>query len=148
MTPGWPRGAWSPTFLCSKNKKLKQRKKERVSKQKLFKDCHQGQNVTERLEFKYFLMFHGHSTLKSILPALPNLALISAALHRKRISLRCVLGGIFLSVLLLAMTQFFSSFFFCLFEKCKKKNKKQKKTYKNKMNVEKKTTNKPHSHSI
>ena len=49
----------APHFLHSKEKKGKQRKKERVSKQKLLKDCHQGQNVTvlailERLEFKNF----------------------------------------------------------------------------------------------
>ena len=36
-----------PTFLFSKNRKGKQRKKkERVSKQKLLKGFHQGQNVT------------------------------------------------------------------------------------------------------
>ena len=39
---------------------MKQMKKERVSKQKLLKGCHQGQNVTvlaiqERLEFKFLL---------------------------------------------------------------------------------------------
>ena len=44
------------TFFRSKNKNGKQRGKKRVSKQKLLKDCHQGQNVTvlaivERLEF-------------------------------------------------------------------------------------------------
>ena len=49
----------APHFLHSKEKKRKQRKKGRVSKQKLLKDCHQGQNVTvlailERLEFKNF----------------------------------------------------------------------------------------------
>ena len=40
----WGTGEGSPashTFLCSKKKKGKQRKKERVSKQKLFKGCHQ-----------------------------------------------------------------------------------------------------------
>ena len=46
-----------PTFLRSKKKKDKQRKKHRALKQKLLKDCHQSQNVTvlaipERLEFK------------------------------------------------------------------------------------------------
>ena len=57
-------------------------KKERISKQKLLKGCHQGQNVAvlailERLEiknfflfFKYFPVFHVPSTLKSISPAL------------------------------------------------------------------------------
>ena len=44
-------------FLRNKKKKGKQRKKERVSKQRLLKGCHQGQNVTvlailECLEFK------------------------------------------------------------------------------------------------
>ena len=49
-----------PLFLRSQKKTTeKQRKKERVSKQKLLKVCHQGQNVTilailERPEFKYF----------------------------------------------------------------------------------------------
>ena len=47
-------------FLRSKKKKLNKGKKERLSKQKLLKGCHQGQNVTvlailERLEFKKFL---------------------------------------------------------------------------------------------
>ena len=62
-------------------------KKERVSKQKLSKGCHQGQNIIvlailERLEFEnfflsgnhgdqqYFSVFHGPPTLKSISPAL------------------------------------------------------------------------------
>lgn len=45
------------TFLCSKMKKGKQRKKERVSKQKILKGCHQSQDVTvldilECLEWK------------------------------------------------------------------------------------------------
>ena len=78
--------------------------KERISKQKLFKGCHQGQNVTECLEFKYFAVFHGPFTLRSISAALPNLALICAARHQKLISLRCMLGGIFLYILLLVMT--------------------------------------------
>ena len=44
---GWPRERGiAPTFLCSKNKKGKQRKKKKVSKQELLKGCHQGQNVT------------------------------------------------------------------------------------------------------
>ena len=48
------------TFLGTKKKRGKQRKKERVSKQKLLlKGCHQGQKVTvlailERLELKHF----------------------------------------------------------------------------------------------
>ena len=73
-------------FWVAKRKEGNKEKKERVSKQKLLKDCHQGQNVTilailERLELKifsrrptcgrqYFSVFHGLSTLKSILPAL------------------------------------------------------------------------------
>ena len=49
-------GHGSPTFLRSRKKKGKQRKK-RILKQKLLKDCHQGQNVNvlailESLEFK------------------------------------------------------------------------------------------------
>ena len=49
-----------PTFLHKKNKIGKKRGTERISKQKLLKGCHQGQNVTvlailERLEFKNFL---------------------------------------------------------------------------------------------
>ena len=49
-------GTWTPTFLRSKKKKQKLRKK-RVSKQQLLKGCCQGQNVTvlaipEHLEFK------------------------------------------------------------------------------------------------
>ena len=35
-----------PTFLRSKKKKGKQRKKERVSKRKLIKTCQQGKNIT------------------------------------------------------------------------------------------------------
>ena len=49
-----------PTLFCvAKRKKGNKGKKERVSKQKLLKDCHQGQDVTvlailERLKFKNF----------------------------------------------------------------------------------------------
>ena len=60
--------------------------------------------ILERLEIKFFSVFHGPSTLKSISLALPNLALICKALHQKLISLRCTLGGIVLYVLLLVMT--------------------------------------------
>ena len=60
--------------------------------------------ILERLEFKYFLLFYGPSTLKSISSALINLALICAALYRNLISLRCVLGGIFSYVYVLLMT--------------------------------------------
>ena len=48
------------TFLRSKKKKRRQRqKRKRVSKQKLLKGCHQGQNIIvlailERLEFENF----------------------------------------------------------------------------------------------
>ena len=49
------------TFFAAKRKKGNKGKKERVSKQKLLKACHQGENVTvlailERLEFKIFLV--------------------------------------------------------------------------------------------
>ena len=48
-----------PLFCVAKRKKENKGKKERHSKQKLIKGCHQGQNVTvlailERLEFKIF----------------------------------------------------------------------------------------------
>ena len=48
-----------PPFCLAKRKKGNQGKKERFSKQKLLKGCHQGQNVTvlailECLEFKKF----------------------------------------------------------------------------------------------
>ena len=54
-TPTGPGQPWLATFLCSRKKTGK---KGRVSKQKLLKSCHQGQNVTvlaslERLEFTY-----------------------------------------------------------------------------------------------
>ena len=54
------RGAWLPPLLCvAKRKNGDKGKKERVSKQKLSKGCHQGQNIIvlailERLEFKNF----------------------------------------------------------------------------------------------
>ena len=75
-------------FFAQQKEKREVRKKERVSKQKLLQGCHQGQkNVTalailERLEFKniycrstmvadrYYSVFHGPCTLKSISPAL------------------------------------------------------------------------------
>ena len=52
-------GHESPLFCVAKRKKGNKGKKERLSKQKLLKGCHQGQNVTvlailERLEFKKF----------------------------------------------------------------------------------------------
>ena len=48
-----------PLFCVAKRKNGNKGKKERLSKQKLLKGCHQGQNVTvlailERLEFKNF----------------------------------------------------------------------------------------------
>ena len=48
-----------PLFCVAKRKKGKQGKKERFSKKKLLKGCHQGQNITvlailECLEFKNF----------------------------------------------------------------------------------------------
>ena len=62
MGKGWEGpGRVVTTFLGSKRKRGKERKRERVSKQKLLKGCHQGQNVTalailERLEFKIFFV--------------------------------------------------------------------------------------------
>ena len=59
-TPGRARGGMaSPLFCVAKRKKGNKGKKERVSKQKLLKDCHQGQDITvlailQRLEFKKF----------------------------------------------------------------------------------------------
>ena len=50
----------APLLFCvAKRKKGDKRKKERVSKQKLSKGCHQGQNIIvltilERLEFENF----------------------------------------------------------------------------------------------
>ena len=49
----------SPLFSVAKKKRETKGKKERLSKQKLLKGCHQGQDVTvlailERLEFKNF----------------------------------------------------------------------------------------------
>ena len=49
----------TPFFCVAKRKKENKGKKERVSKQKLLKDYHRGQNVTvlatlQRLEFKNF----------------------------------------------------------------------------------------------
>ena len=53
-------GACPPLFCTAERKKGTKGKKERVSKQKLLKGCHQGQNVTfldilERLEFQKFV---------------------------------------------------------------------------------------------
>ena len=61
-------------LLLSKKKKGKQRRKKRLSKQKLLKDCHQGQNVTvlailERLEFKDFSV--GHPWWPTVLVSVP-----------------------------------------------------------------------------
>ena len=107
-------GHGSPLFLRSKNKKVKQRKKRKSFKAEIIKRLSPRSKyyccsnvycfILERLEFKYFSVFHGPSTLKSISPVLLNLTLICAALHRKLICLRCVLGGIFSYVLLLLMT--------------------------------------------
>ena len=66
ISQGWesqwdapPPSSTPSTFLHSKKKKGKQRKKERVSKQKLLKSCHQGKSLTvlailEHLEFRNF----------------------------------------------------------------------------------------------
>ena len=125
-TGGRASGAWFPTFLCSKNKKGKQRENRKSVKAETIKrlsprsKCYCFSNVycfiLECLEFKYFSVFHGSFTLKSISSALPNLASICTALHRKAISLRCLLGGIFSYVLLLT---YCLVFFFYLFETCK-----------------------------
>ena len=92
-TGGRASGAWFPTFLCSKNKKGKQRENRKSVKAETIKrlsprsKCYCFSNVycfiLERLEFKYFSVFHDHSNLKSISLALPNLALMCAAFHRK-----------------------------------------------------------------
>ena len=57
-----PAPAPAPFFAYQKEKMETNGKKERVSKQKLLKGCHQGQNIIvlailERLEF--FSVFHG-----------------------------------------------------------------------------------------
>ena len=79
-----PGATATPLFCFAKRKRGNKGKKVRLSKQKLLKDCHQGQNVNvlailERLEFKNssglptkVSVFHGPSTLKSISPALNN----------------------------------------------------------------------------
>ena len=76
-----------PLFCVAKRKKGDKSKKESVSKQKLLKDCHQGQNIIilailERLEFEnlscrptmvadnIFQCSMAPPTLKSIWPAL------------------------------------------------------------------------------
>ena len=51
MSPGWPRereggGALHPLFCGAKIKKENEGKVEKVSKQRLLKGCHQGENVT------------------------------------------------------------------------------------------------------
>ena len=84
-TPGRPGGhGLPPLFFVVKRKSGEKGKKERVSKQKLLKGCHQGQNVDVSAIQKFFLsanhggrhyfsVFHGPSTLKSILQALSRL---------------------------------------------------------------------------
>ena len=59
LGPATPGGAWPPTFCRAKRKIWKQKRKERVSTQKLLKGCHQGQNIIVlailgRVEFKNF----------------------------------------------------------------------------------------------
>ena len=127
MTPRWPRETHAPPpppphFFVQQKQKREAKKKERKSfKAETIKrlsprsKCYCFSNgyyfIQEHLEFKYFSVFHGPYTLKSTSPALPNLELIYAAFHRKFISLRCVLGGIFSYVLFHVVTQIFSSFF-------------------------------------
>ena len=111
-------------FLTVKIKKGNKGKKERVLKQKPLKDLVIWFSnvyclILECLEFKYFEVFLGLPTLKSISVSLPNLDLICATLQRKVMCLRYVLRGIFSYVLLLVMTSFFSSFLFYLSEICK-----------------------------
>ena len=58
-TQGCRGGHGPPDFCIAKRKKETKGKKERVSKQKLLKGCHQGQNIIvltipERLEFENF----------------------------------------------------------------------------------------------
>ena len=55
----------APLFCVAKRKKGNKGKKERLSKQKILKGCHRGQNVTvlailERLEFKMEIHFEIH----------------------------------------------------------------------------------------
>ena len=99
-TPATPEGACSPPppplsplFCVAKREKGDKSKKERVSKQKLLKGCHQGQNITilailECLEFENlscrstmvasitFQCSMAPPTLKSISPALTSLLLL------------------------------------------------------------------------
>ena len=103
----WQMATWPPHFLCSKNKIGKEKEKRKSFKTETIKRLSPRRKCycfSNGLEFKYFLLFHRPSTLKSILPVLPNLALICTALHRKLISLRWVLGGIFSYVLLAVMS--------------------------------------------
>ena len=72
---GGARGGYGPTTFCvAKIKKGNKEKKERLSKQKLWKGCHQGQNVTvlvilEPLEFNKFLV--GQPWWSTILVSVP-----------------------------------------------------------------------------
>ena len=90
----WPREkVIAPIFCRAKIKKRKQRKKRKSSEAETIKrlsprsKCYCFSNVycfiLERLEFKYFSVFHNPSNLKSISLALPNLALMCAAFYRK-----------------------------------------------------------------
>ena len=92
----------------SKEKKRKSFKAETIKRFSPRSKCYCFSNgyyfIQEHLEFKYFSVFHSPYTFKSTSPALPNLELIYAAFHRKFISLRCVLGGIFSYVLFHVVT--------------------------------------------
>ena len=88
--PGGGKGGHGfPLFCVAKRKKEDKGKKEKVSKQKLLKGCHQGQNIIvlpilECLEFEdfscpptmvddnTFQCSMAPATLKSILPALKS----------------------------------------------------------------------------
>ena len=101
--PGSPRGRMTTQFFVTKIKKGNEGKNERVSKQKLLKDCHQGKNVTVLvmftvllgcLEFKYFSLLNHPSTFRSISSALSNLVLMSTCLEclrASRANMPCVL---------------------------------------------------------
>ena len=70
----------------NKRKKWKSLKEKTIKKLSPRSKCHCFSNVycfvLERLEFKYFSVFHGLSTLKSISPALPNLAYVQHSTER------------------------------------------------------------------
>ena len=89
--------AWPPTFYAAKIETIK-----RLSPKS---KCYHSSNVYCFILKRRFIQILFSVPLSlQFEAALPNLGLICAALHRKLISLRCVLGGIFSYVLLLVMT--------------------------------------------